>query len=454
MPGKASGESLLPVLKNEARAIRAALWFRPTAYCLLAVVVAIFVATVDGFLPRDSLAWLPQIDGAGVEDLLKLLAGSMLTVATVTLSVLMLVLSLAAGQASPRAVPEVMADPVTQNALGTFLATFVFALTALLLLGFDAVNRPGVTLIFFCALLLVMNSVRYLVQWIHHVADSLKLNRIVHRVHRQAKQVLEDYLDCAPAVACEAATARAGAAREICAGSTGYLQLIDGERLHALACAHDLVIRLAAAEGDFVHPRRRLMTLCGPPVDDATVAALRATAVVGFERSHAGDPRLGFELLAEIAGRALSSGINDPQSALVCIAYLGSLLSLAGARGRADYPADRTPNGRVHFRRADFGALLERAIRPLARDGANSAEVLCALMDCLIELAGSAHADHLEAIEQEALRVAGFGAEGLALEIDRRKLADMMRQLHEITAQRRGAPAEETADSGTAARPS
>ncbi len=196
MPGTASGESLFPVLKNEARAIRTALWFRPTAYCLLAVIVAVLVATVDGFLPRDALAWLPQIDSASVEDLLKLLAGSMLTVATVTLSVLMLVLSLAAGQASPRAVPEVMADPVTQNALGTFLATFVFALTALLLLGFDAVNRPGVTLIFCCALLLVMNSVRYLVQWIHHVADSLKLNRIVHRIHRQAQSVLESYLDC------------------------------------------------------------------------------------------------------------------------------------------------------------------------------------------------------------------------------------------------------------------
>ncbi len=440
MPGTASGESLFPVLKNEARAIRTALWFRPTAYCLLAVIVAVLVATVDGFLPRDALAWLPQIDSASVEDLLKLLAGSMLTVATVTLSVLMLVLSLAAGQASPRAVPEVMADPVTQNALGTFLATFVFALTALLLLGFDAVNRPGVTLIFCCALLLVMNSVRYLVQWIHHVADSLKLNRIVHRIHRQARAVLESYLNSEPEAACESVTPRAGDEREICSESTGYIQLIDGERLHALACEHDLVVRLAAEEGDFVHPRRRLMTLCGAPVDDDTVAALRATVVVGFERSHAGDPRLGFELLAEIASRALSSGINDPQSALVCIAYLGSLLSLAGERGRADYPADRTPDGRIRFRRADFGALMERAIRPVARDGASSAEVLCAMMESLIELAGRAHADHLETIVQEAQRVADFGAEGLTLEVDRQKLRDMMQQLHEVAAQRRGAP--------------
>lgn len=53
-----------------------------------------------------------------------------------------------------------MADPVTQNTLGTFLATFVFALTALLLFGVEAVGGPGVTLTFLCALFLAMNAGR------------------------------------------------------------------------------------------------------------------------------------------------------------------------------------------------------------------------------------------------------------------------------------------------------
>ena len=91
-----SGDSLLPVLKNEIRAVRTALWFRPTAYCTLAILLAVLVATVDGFLPKDLLDWLPKVKQATVEELLKLLAGGMLTVATVTLSVLMLVLSIAA----------------------------------------------------------------------------------------------------------------------------------------------------------------------------------------------------------------------------------------------------------------------------------------------------------------------------------------------------------------------
>ena len=363
----------------------------------------------------------------------------MLTVATVTLSVLMLVLSLAAGQASPRAVPEIMADPVTQNALGTFLATFVYALTALLLFGFGAVNVPGVTLIFIVALLLMMNSVRYLVQWIHHVAETLKINRVIHRIHNQAKTVLEAYFDYAPPAECAAVEPPRGEARAVHPDSSGYVQLIDARRLHALARRQRLVIRLCVEEGDFVHPRRPLMTICGDAaVDDALRSALRAAVVIGFERSSEGDPRLGFELLAEIACRALSPGVNDPQSALACIEYLGSLLALAGERGKRDYPPASTPDGLLRFRRSDFAAMLERAMRPVVRDGAASAEVVCAVMSVLSELAEKAHPDHVPAIEEEAQRTQDFGAAALTLDKDRDSLCALAERLREVAAARRG----------------
>ena len=437
-----SGVTILPILKNEIRRVRTALWFRPSAYCLAAVLVALLVVTVDGFLPKDALGWLPDIDRDTVKELLKLMAGSMLTVSTVTLSVLMLVLSLAAGQASPRAVPEIMADPVTQNALGTFLATFVFALTALLLFGFGAVHGPGVTLTFFCALVLVMNSVRYLVQWIHHVADSLKVNRIIQRIYHQAANVLEAYLDSEPQRGGKAAAPRREPGDErataIRPAVTGYVQMIDGERLHNLACEHDLAVRLCVQEGDFVHPRRRLMEVTGKLSGDETSDALQAVVVVGFERSHEGDPRFGFELLAEVACRALSPGVNDPQSALACIEHLGSLLAIAGERPAADYPLPRSTDGRVEFRRPDFAAMLERSFRPVIRDGAGSAEVICAIAEVLKDLAGEAAPDYLDIIVAEAERAKAFGDGALHLEADKRALAGAVSALKEVATRRKG----------------
>ncbi|MEQ8357671.1 MAG: DUF2254 domain-containing protein [Kiloniellaceae bacterium] len=443
MTGVNSGDSLLPVLKNEIRAVRTALWFRPTAYCTLAILLAVLVATVDGFLPKDLLDWLPKVKQATVEELLKLLAGGMLTVATVTLSVLMLVLSIAAGQASPRAVPEVMADPVTQNALGTFLATFVYALTALLLFGVGAVAGPGVTLIYFGALLLALNAVRYLVQWIHHVADSLKVNRIVHRIHRQAALVLDGYLEAEEEggrrVADPAGAGDQDEVTEVFPEASGYVQLIDASQLSEIVRGHDLRLELCLQEGDFAHPRRPMMLILGrKAADEEDLAALRAAVVLGFERSHKGDPRLGFELLAEVACRALSPGINDPQTALVCINYLGSLLTRAAQTPAKDYPAGASSDGRIGFVRPDFGALLERAVRPVIREGAGSAEVINAVMAVLADLVHRAAADHLDVIIKEAQRAEDFGLAVLQLDVDKKALTDRAKQVRESAADRRG----------------
>lgn len=433
----ARGETLFPVLKNEIRTVRTALWLRPTAFCIAAALAAALLATANALLPRGSFSWLPEIDVTTVEELLRLLATGMLTVATVTLSVLMLVLSLAAGQVSPRAVPEIMADRVTQNALGSFLATFVYALAALLLLGFGAVSGPGVTLVFFGALLLALNAVRYIVQWAHHVAEILKINHMIDRVHHHGLAVLEAYLGGGADVDCKELPTAGRDVTTVQPDSAGYVQLIDEKRLHHVACDEDLVVRLRVQEGDFIHPHAQLMEVLGAKPQDEVVEALRGAVVVGYERSHEGDPRLAFVLLAEIACRALSPGINDPQSARSCVQYLGSLLALAASCPPGRYPPSRSADGRVDFVRSDFRVMLERAFRPIMRDGAAMAEVIIAIMSVLRELCRQAAPDYLDCVAEEARRAEALGEASLQHEADKKALHRMADELRSIVARRR-----------------
>lgn len=434
----AIGGNLFPVLKNELRAVRSALWLRPAVYCLAAAAASAALALVEALLPQGSLRWLPAVEMESAVEMLKLLATGMVTVATVTLSVLMLVLSMAAGQFSPRAVPELMADPVTQNALGTFLATFVYAMAALLLFGFETVTGRGVTLVFLAGLLLAVNALRYMVQWIHHVAEILKLNHIIHRINRRAAEVLDTYLreDCRSGGA--DTEKPEGPRQTVRPELAGYVQLVDEQRLQSLAGDHSLHVRLCVQEGDFVHPRSALLEVAGASDEDLE-EALRATVVIGYDRSHEGDPRLGFELLAEVACRALSPGINDPQSAVACIHYLGGLLTQAGSASPQDYPARRSVDGRVRFVRAGFADLLERAYRPIMRDGAHCAEVICGIMEELRQLAKRVDPAYLDDILAEAGRALSFGQEKLTLEMDRAALRALGERLRESAAARRGA---------------
>ena len=68
-------------------------------------------------------------DGSGA--MLSAVAGSMVTVASVTFSITMLALSQASSQYSPRLLQRFMSDRPTQIVLGVFVGVFVYCIVVL-----------------------------------------------------------------------------------------------------------------------------------------------------------------------------------------------------------------------------------------------------------------------------------------------------------------------------------
>ncbi len=427
---------MISELKYAIGQIGGALWFRPAVCSLFALMVTLALALVDSLIEPSDWPWLPEIDVATVRGFLDLAAGSMLTVITVTLSVLMLVLSLVAGQASPRAVPELMADPVTQNALGTFLATFVFSIASLLSFGLDFSTGVGVTLTFCVALVYVAAVIKYFIQWIGHVANSLKLNRMIEKIHANAARVLDAYLSSEDGEQAEAVT-RAGRSRTLRSDETGYIQYIDLDLLERIAEEKELTILVHSREGAFVHPRQNLLEVYGLDEEaEETERRLVQSVVIGFERSHNADPLLGIELLAEIACRALSPGINDPQTAITSVQFLGSLLCRASTVPPEDFPTNLCPRGRVELERPDFDRLLKRAFPPVLRDGAKQIEVLTTIMEALVDLTRCCDPAYLPGVEELRMRTLEAGESTLMLQADRRSLQDEAERLRAEIAER------------------
>lgn len=429
VPPLTAHTTLLSTAKNQIRALRSALWLRPALMSVSAFAAALISVWVGAAFPDLVQGMIVQVDDGAVRELLRVMAGSMMTVATVTLSVLILVLSLAAGQASPRAVPELMADPATQNALGTFLSSFVFAITALLAFGFSGTTGASRSIVMVIAVILVANAIRYLVQWIHHVANTLKITQVINRVHRQGEIVLDSYLsnpddvNTAPVPIPEPAPEHSR--RLIHASGAGYVQLVDTTTLESLVRDRDIAVRLVVHEGDFVHHAKPTMYVIGEKdISPELAVELAATLVVGSERSSEGDPLLAIELLAEIACRALSQSINDSKTALMCIGYLEALLARAAVVPPGRYPAPVVADGRITLDPPDFAAMIERAFRPVARDGADKAEVLMAVIGAHDALARICQPAYRPVIGAEYLRVVQYGLAKLSLEIDRQALQE------------------------------
>ncbi len=101
--------------------IRERLWVRPLVLCVLSI-GGIFIAMLADDVGLAKVA--PKVRLDSVESLLTIMASSMLVIATFAVSSMVAAYASASAGATPRSIPLVIADDVTQNALSAFIGAF------------------------------------------------------------------------------------------------------------------------------------------------------------------------------------------------------------------------------------------------------------------------------------------------------------------------------------------
>ncbi|MGH9271853.1 MAG: DUF2254 domain-containing protein [Ilumatobacteraceae bacterium] len=321
-------------LRRLVQRLRDAYWPIPAACALLAGLGALGLIRVDEGLQRGGfdLAFTGGPDSS--RSLLSTIAASMLTLAALVFSITIVVLQLASSQFSPRALDTFLNDRLSQVTLGTFLATFVFALVTLRdIRGQDGlVGRfiPGITISVAFGLAVV--SVGMFVVYIHHIAQSIRLVNIVHRIAAETRETIERVHPT------DADGQHGGSAdghlplpsevmndgRVLLAPRPGVVASVDTGRIVELAHQADAIVVVLPTVGEFVVAGAPLMRVSG--IDEADDDLL-GTVELGRERSARQDVGYGFRQLVDIAERALSPGVNDPSTAVTCLDQIHDLLN-------------------------------------------------------------------------------------------------------------------------------
>src|SRR5829696_500333 len=105
----------------------------------------------------------------------------MVSLATLVLTITMVVVQLAMGQFSPRIVQTFLQDKPSQTAIGLFVATFAHAMLALRAVRLDPGGRvPGLAIA--VAYVLVIISIVVLVIYVHHIGQSLRVASLIELV--------------------------------------------------------------------------------------------------------------------------------------------------------------------------------------------------------------------------------------------------------------------------------
>lgn len=403
------------------------LWWRPATWSAGAVAVAFASALADQWIPLD---WLPEVRNKVVEDLLNLLASSMLVVSTFALSVLASAYASATSAATPRARRLVVAEPQSQKAVAVFLAAFIFSIVGVVALGVSDFGPAGYMVLFASSLVVLAWVV---VSFMLYIDVLSRIGQVAHTiaiVEDAAWNALHDHAR-QPLSGARAVEGPPEGAQPVLATTTGHVQFVDVEELQTWAEEHGTQVHVAVRSGDLVHPSAPLAWLkpdlsstlsAGAALEDDVAESIRDAFVVGPERTIEQDAGFGLIVLAEIAQRALSPAVNDPGTA---IAVLGSQTRLL-IRTLAIEPDPEAPvRDRITALPAPLAPLVAIAFEPIARLSLEHFDVLYQLVRHLEALVLNAPPDvaneALAVVQRAVERAERAGADAVDLEQWRRE---------------------------------
>ena len=358
------------------------LWVRVTSFAVLGVGTAL-----TGFILKDVIPFglAGKIGADAIEPILDIIASSMLTVTTFSLSILTAAYATASSGATPRAVQLLIKDSVSQTVLATFIGAFVFSLVGLIMLKTQLYGDGGRVVLFLVTLLVIVIVVVSLLRWINRLGELGLIGDIMSRVEASTTKALANRLESPWMGANPLRGSPPPDSLVVPPSVVGHVQNCDMETLSELAEKHDLIIYVTSTPGDLVHLRSALFHVRNLPPDQEQADRIRSDLVacvtVRPTRSFEQDPRFGFSVLSETAQRALSPAVNDPGTAIAVVTRVLRILSIwqHSRQPDVDYP-------RLYANEMSAEDLLRDCLLPIARDGAGVYEVQKALQDCLLAL--------------------------------------------------------------------
>lgn len=362
------------------------MWFRSTLYGALGVITALAGAFLKFLLPAGLAG---KIGADSVGNILAILAASMLTVTTFSLSTMVSAYGAASSSATPRAARLLIEDTRAQGSLATFIGAFLFSIVGLIALSTGIYGDSGRLVLFGATIAVIVVITVTLLRAIEQFSRFGRMGETIDLVQRATQAAMSRRAQAPLLGGVHCAAQIPAGATGICAPGVGYVEHIDTARLSALAQEHDLTVHVVCQPGTFATPNRAVLRIEGG-LDQSLIDMLRDTVSLGAARTIENDPRYGLVVLTEIALRAMSPAVNDPGT---CIAVIGTCVRLLNEWARmhsaGEMPEPRFP--RVHVAALDEADMFEDIFPLISRDAAASLEVNIRLQKAYAAIAASGY---------------------------------------------------------------
>ena len=359
------------------------LWVGPLVLCSLSIVVVFAAKIIDGTKLGDLAPFVAQ---DSVETLLSIMAASMLVIATFSVGSMISAYASASSSATPRSFTLVLADDGSQNALSTFIGSFIFSVVALTALNNAFYDKAGLFVLFVLTVIVFAVVILTFVRWVDTIARLGQIGSTIEKVERATELALKRIQD-KPTLGGLPISESPLSGQDVYASKIGYVQHIDMVAIQRWADDVDARVVVLALPGTFASPNRALanVTISSGELPGFDSDCLIKSFRIGSDRTFEDDPRFGLITLSEIAARALSPAVNDPGTAIKVIGTLVRLISLIDEPSKTD-SQNQAEYDRIAEPEISISEMFDGAFTPIARDGAGAIEVCVRLQKALSSL--------------------------------------------------------------------
>jgi len=303
--------------------------FYPTVFALFGILFAFFIMNLENRgISKYLLEKAPTLvvnNGNTAIAILTALISGLISMIVFSFSMVMLLLSQASSNYSPRLLPGLISDKNHQVILGIYLATTLYCIFILFSIQptGDKYQIPGFSVLL--GILGTVISIYAFIYFIHNISQSIQINHILDRIYKSARNLLENLIEKESEPNSDFPSSKDWF--EFPTEKSGYLQDISTSVLIDICEKEDIKLRILPVKGQFI--------LIGIPLfksskklEESTVKKILSS--FAFARGELVEDNyvLAFKQITEIIIKAMSPGINDPGTAINGIDYLTELLAL------------------------------------------------------------------------------------------------------------------------------
>jgi uncharacterized membrane protein len=351
-------------------------------------------------------AWVPMTlfpsrqDPQVAQVILSAIATSIMTVVSIVFAILLMTLTLASTQFSPRILVSFVRDRGTQWTLGVFLGTFSYCMAALpAARSLPVVFVPVLTVS--GAMLLALVAVGWLIFFIHHISQAISVNHIVDRIARETELVIDDLMP-------RPRSRLPPMNRELPDGPgevpilnqrSGYIRFIDVDQLLYLAKSWRIRVHVERQVGHFVPAGVPLLSVSHEDrINAMRTDELLSAFDIGPTRTLQQDVEFGVIQIIDIALRAISPAVNDPSTAISCIDQLSRILIRWLGRAPPDSLLFDPPHvPRVFVPWISVAGMLDTAFEQIRHYAENDLVVSLRLLRAISDIGGTLRHDDIRA---------------------------------------------------------